>query len=110
MAAQQLRWNLTLAEQKLWQALKGRQLGIKFRCQHPIGRFIVDFYCPQCKLIIEVDGEIHTQQLGYDANRTEQLEAYGYQVLRFQNQEVMSNLEEVLRQIRQVLPPESTLT
>lgn len=62
-AARHLRRNLTPAEAYLWNALRCRQLvGLKFRCQHPVGRFIVDFYCPSCKLVIEVDGEIHTQQ------------------------------------------------
>lgn len=66
-AARLLRQQLTPAEAKLWEALRGHQLkGLKFRCQHPIGRFIVDFYCPSLKLVIEVDGSIHTQQQDYD--------------------------------------------
>ena len=66
-AAQRLRLNLTPAEQKLWKALQKRQLnGLKFRCQHAIGSFIVDFYCPQCRLVIELDGDIHNQQVEYD--------------------------------------------
>ncbi|MEB3885425.1 endonuclease domain-containing protein [Lyngbya sp. CCY1209] len=99
-AARDLRKQLTPAEAKLWQALRRRQLaGLKFRCQHPIGRFIVDFYCASCKLAIEVDGEIHTQQKDYDEARTEQLEVFGYQVLRFSNQEVLNNLPAVLSRI-----------
>lgn len=58
VAARRLRQNLTPAEKSLWQALKNRQLnGLKFRCQHPVGLFIVDFYCPQCRLVIELDGD-----------------------------------------------------
>ncbi|HEY9626260.1 MAG TPA: DUF559 domain-containing protein [Coleofasciculaceae cyanobacterium] len=99
-AARKLRQNLTPAEQVLWQALKNRQLnGLKFRCQHPVGSFIVDFYCPQCRLVIELDGEIHQQQLEYDIARTKQLSNFGYQIIRFSNQEVITNLNLVLNQI-----------
>jgi very-short-patch-repair endonuclease len=96
-AARRLRQQLTPAEDQLWSALRGRQLlGLKFRCQHAVGRFIVDFYCPSCKLVIEVDGDIHTQQKAYDEARTEQLESYGYRVLRFTNEEVLNDLQTVL--------------
>jgi very-short-patch-repair endonuclease len=99
-AARQLRQNLTPAEQTLWQALKNRQLnGLRFRCQHPLGSFIVDFYCPQCRLIVEVDGSIHSQQVEYDLARTKHLNQFGYQVVRFSNQDVMTNLNSVLQQI-----------
>lgn len=100
LAARRLRKNLTPAEQMLWQALRGRQLhGLKFRCQHPVGRFIVDFYCPQCKLVVELDGEVHNQQTEYDTARTEQLLAYGYRVLHFRNEEVFTNLNLVLEKV-----------
>lgn len=99
-AARRLRRELTPAESILWQALRGRQLeGLKFRCQHPVGRFIVDFYCPSAKLVIEVDGGIHDQQQAYDQARTEKLEAFGYRVLRFTNDQVMKDLSAVLEQI-----------
>jgi very-short-patch-repair endonuclease len=101
-AARQLRHRLTPAETKLWQALKNRQLGnLRWRCQHPIGRFIVDFYCPACRLIIEVDGGIHQQQQDYDLARTEHLQEYGYTVIRFSNEAVESNLETVLATIHE---------
>ncbi|MFM7439767.1 MAG: endonuclease domain-containing protein [Snowella sp.] len=101
-AARLLRKQLTPAEAKLWAALRGRQLkGLKFRCQHPIGRFIVDFYCPSLKLVIEVDGGIHTQQQDYDQARTDQLENFSYHVLRFTNDEVIHDLPKVLNQIIQ---------
>ena len=74
-AARRLRHNLTPAEQALWKVLRGRQLmGLKFRCQHPLGRFILDFYCPAHKLIIEVDGASHHARAEYDLVRTEQLQ------------------------------------
>ena len=110
-AARLLRQQLTPAEAKLWEALRGRQLkGLKFRCQHPIGRFIVDFYCPSLKLVIEVDGNIHTQQQDYDQARTDLLENFSYRVLRFTNDEVIHDLPKVLNQIIQAaqlqFPPE----
>lgn len=99
-AARQLRQHLTPAEAYLWNALRHRQLaGLKFRCQHPVGRFIVDFYCPSCKLVIEVDGAIHSQQEVYDEARTKQLELFGYRVVRVTNEEVMNDLQTVLARI-----------
>jgi very-short-patch-repair endonuclease len=110
-AARFLRQKLTPAEAILWEALRGRKLeGLKFRCQHPIGRFIADFYCPSLKLIIEIDGEIHTQQQDYDQARTDQLEDFGYSVLRFTNDEVINDLPKVLNRIIEAVqiqfPPE----
>ncbi|MBF2029561.1 MAG: endonuclease domain-containing protein [Oscillatoriales cyanobacterium C42_A2020_001] len=101
-AARRLRLHLTPAEALLWSALRKRQLaGLKFRCQHPMGRFIVDFYCPSCKLVIEVDGDVHTQQILYDEARTQQLQSFGYRVLRFTNEEVLNDLQTVLLHIAQ---------
>ncbi|MEM7063748.1 MAG: DUF559 domain-containing protein [Cyanobacteria bacterium P01_B01_bin.77] len=103
-AARWLRKHMTVAEQKLWAALKDRQLdGFKFRAQHPVGRFIVDFYCPACHLIIEVDGPIHHAQANYDVARTEQLESHGYEVLRFTNDEVINHLSNVLNTVHQTI-------
>jgi very-short-patch-repair endonuclease len=103
-AAKQLRKSLTPSEKKLWQALRGGKLaGLKFRRQHPIGNFILDFYCPAYKLVIEVDGEIHANQADYDFNRTAQLETHGYRVLRFQNEAVINHLETVLSAIIQTI-------
>ena len=90
----------TEAEQVLWGALQKKQVaGLKFRRQHPVGRFVLDFYCPSIKLVVEVDGGIHDSQLERDAARTRALEAYGHQVLRFTNDEVMRNLPSVLQRI-----------
>lgn len=107
-AARYLRQLLTPAETHLWNALRCRQLAkLKFRSQHPVGRFIVDFYCPSCKLIIEVDGGIHTQQKAYDEARTKQLQSFGYRVLRFSNEEVLHNLATVLTCIVQTAKTDS---
>lgn len=84
--ARELRWNMTDAERKLWAALRRRQiLGYRFRRQQPIGPYIADFFCPEAKLIIEVDGSQHGEELQAldDKRRTEWLEKNGYRVLRF---------------------------
>ncbi|MEO0376738.1 MAG: endonuclease domain-containing protein [Cyanobacteria bacterium P01_A01_bin.17] len=100
-AARQLRRQLTPAEATLWKALRNRRLGdLRFRRQHPIGNFIVDFCCPAKKLIIEVDGEIHQQQQDYGEARTEHLERFGYRVIRFSNEAVENNLQNALEAIR----------
>ena len=105
-AAKRLRQNLTPAEAKLWEALRGKRLeGLRFRCQHPVGNFILDFYCPSIKLVIEVDGEIHNSQIEYDAERTSKLREYGYTVLRFSNEQVINDLPEVLNRISNVACP-----
>lgn len=102
-AARKLRHNLTPAEAHLWEALRNKQLeGLRFRSQHPVGNFILDFYCPSCRLVIEVDGEIHASQTDYDSARTAKLAEYGYKVLRFSNEDVLGNLPEVLAEIRHV--------
>ena len=101
--ARELRRPMTPQETKLWQHLRGKQLyGIKFRRQHPIFRFILDFYCPQYKLVIEIDGESHAEpdQQRYDEARTAWLEEeQGLRVIRFANQDVDTNLEGVLAEI-----------
>lgn len=99
-AARRMRRNMTPAEKKLWKALKGKKLGgLKFRAQHPVGPFILDFYCPACKLVVELDGDVHEEQAGYDEARTQQLQDYGYRVIRFRNEEVLTDLPSVLEQI-----------
>jgi very-short-patch-repair endonuclease len=101
-AAKQLRKQSTPAEEILWQALRNRQLnGLRFRRQHPVGRFILDFYCPSAKLVIELDGAVHTNQQEYDTIRTHELETYGYRIIRFDNQQVLNDLDAVLDEIYQ---------
>jgi very-short-patch-repair endonuclease len=99
-AARDLRTNLTPAEDYLWRALKSKQLnGLRFRSQHPVGNFILDFYCASCKLVVEVDGSTHDDRQDYDLERTNVLETYGYFVLRFTNDEVLGNIDIVLAKI-----------
>lgn len=84
---------MTPAEQELWDALQNKRLdGLKFRRQHPVGPFILDFWCPACKLVVELDGEVHDGQMDYDDARTQQLRDYGYRVIRFRNEEVLNDL------------------
>jgi len=102
----ELRNSLTAAEAVLWLNLKGRQLRAKkFRRQVSIGRYIVDFYCPDCRLVIELDGERHFSLMmdEYEAQRTKYLAGQGLRVIRFENQELYENLEGVLEAIREAL-------
>ncbi|MCB0196359.1 MAG: endonuclease domain-containing protein [Anaerolineae bacterium] len=98
--AKELRWPMTPAETALWERLKNKQHhGLKFRRQHPIHHFIVDFYCHAHQLIIEVDGGIHEQQQDYDEARTEWLTQRDFNIIRFSNEEVLSNMKAVLQKI-----------
>ena len=98
--ARALRQKMTPAEEKLWQYLRNKRLnGLKFRRQHPLGPFIADFYCAEYRLVVEVDGPIHLQRSAEDAERTAQFEAFGYHVMRLRNEEILNNIDEVLRQI-----------
>ena len=99
-AASQLREQMTAAEQALWEALRDRKDGgLRFWAQHPVGQFILEFYCPACKLAVELDGSVHEDRREEDAARTAHLRAYGYHVLRFQNEEVLTNLALVTARI-----------
>jgi very-short-patch-repair endonuclease len=90
----------TLAEDLLWQRLRGGKVeGLKFRRQHAVGRFIVDFYCVTAGLVIEVDGPIHEYQRERDIERQAYLVAMGLKVLRFTNDEVISNIGQVVAAI-----------
>ena len=98
--ARQLRQTMTPAEQALWRSLRSRNLGdFKFRRQHPIGSFIVDFYCPEVKLAIEIDGDVHAGQEEYDAARSVWLQERGFTVIRFQNRDVLERLNDVAVEI-----------
>jgi very-short-patch-repair endonuclease len=105
--AGELRKQTTLAEKNLWTHLRlMREDGVHFRRQHAIGNYIVDFCAPRRKLIIELDGSQHLEQKEYDDERTKYLELRGYRVLRFWNNDVMNNLDDVLRVIWSVLKDE----
>ena len=99
--ARRLRSNLTDAEQRLWFHLRRKQIaGARFRRQHPIGPYVADFFCPDAKLIIEVDGGQHAEDSGV---RTAWLEAEGYRIIQFWNNDVLRNTEGVLLVIVEAL-------
>ena len=95
----------TEAENHLWQELRNHRLGVRFRRQHAIRQFIVDFVCLQAWLVIEVDGSIHADagQAEYDGGRTHNLQEAGFLVLRFTNEEVLHNTPQVLQTITEHL-------
>jgi very-short-patch-repair endonuclease len=100
--AHMLRKNMTPAERVMWDELKNRRtFKIRFRRQHPVDIFIVDFYCHEIKLAIEIDGEVHLQEnvFEYDDGRTHDLEKYGIKVLRFTNVEVVNHRGRVIKMI-----------
>lgn len=99
--AREMRQPQTPAEATLWRILRNRQTGFKFRRQHPIDRFIIDFYCADARMLIEIDGESHFEpkQQEYDKARTEYLEELGYKVIRFTNDDVRHNIHEVVSEI-----------
>jgi very-short-patch-repair endonuclease len=98
--ARELRTNLTDAERRLWQKLKRRQVaGVKFRRQQPIGPYIVDFVCLERRVVVEVDGGQHSEQLRQDERRNQWLEAQGYRILRFWNNDVLANTEVVAQTV-----------
>ena len=95
---QNLRNSVSVIERLLWSKIRNQQLGVKFRRQHGIGKYIVDFYCPDFQLVIELDGDSH-YQIGvqeYDRIRDEFMKGIGLRVLRFTNIEIMNNLDGVL--------------
>ena len=93
----------TQAEAIMWQLLKGKQLGISFRRQHIFGEYIVDFVCLECKLVVEIDGGYHAtlQQQENDILRTQWLNNYGFNVIRFTNEEVINATETVIKRIKE---------
>ena len=97
-----LRKTQTDAEEIVWQSLRNRKiLDFKFRRQHPLDRYIADFYCHEAKLVIEIDGGIHnrTENMEYDEGRNYALAEIGITVMRFTNAEIKENLEKVLGEI-----------
>ena len=99
--AREMRQPQTPAEATLWKHLRNRNLGYKFRRQHAIKFFIIDFYCAQMKLCIEIDGDTHLtrEQQEYDTARTEYLESLGRKVIRFTNNDVRFNIHAVVQAI-----------
>ena len=103
----ELRKESTPAERKLWSRLRNDQLGVTFRRQHAVGNYIPDFCSPKAKLIIELDGSQHLEQEKYDQERTKYLESHGYKVIRFWNNNVLNNIEEVILAIIYAVENES---
>ncbi|HEX6042535.1 endonuclease domain-containing protein [Longimicrobium sp.] len=98
--ARELRQEETYAERLLWRVLRNRAVnGLKFRRQHPLDGFVIDFFCAEARLCVELDGGIHDPQQERDAARTAQLEARGLRVIRFRNEEVENEMDSVLRRI-----------
>ena len=94
---------MTKAEAVLWKKLKDRKVfNTKFRRQHPVSIFIVDFYCHEYKLVIEVDGDIHNDEKAceYDLGRTEVLNKFGLKVIRFTNNQILYSLNTVIKKIQ----------
>jgi very-short-patch-repair endonuclease len=104
-AAREMRKQPTRAEDILWQRLRRHQLrGMKFRRQHLVGRYIVDFYCAEAKLVIEVDGPVHDYGKGDDKNRQDFIESTGLKVIRFSNDEVLEDIDTIVEKIAGCLP------
>ena len=102
--AKQLHRNMTEAESKLWTQLRAHRMGdVHFRNQHAIGNYIVDFRAPRKKLIIELDGSQHLDQKEYDEARAAFLKSKGYRIMRFWNNDVLNNIDSVLRVIYEAL-------
>ena len=104
--AAELRKSMTYAEKVLWQQLRNRKMeGLKFRRQHPVSIFIIDFYCHEKKLAIEVDGGIHlsADKKEWDENRTFELNELGINVLRLTNEEVVDSTQKAIERIKAYL-------
>jgi very-short-patch-repair endonuclease len=105
LRARELRSGATDAERRLWDRLRQRQLkGFRFRRQHPIDHYIVDFACIEAKLIVELDGSHHLDQAEADRRRTHDLEQLGYRVIRFWNDDVLLRTDDVANTIFDALP------
>jgi very-short-patch-repair endonuclease len=102
--ARELRKNMTEPEKILWSYIRKRQLyGMHFRRQHPYGIYILDFYCFEANLVIEIDGMIHLNRRDYDIERTKYLESTGLKVIRFNNKHIENSIEWVLDKINSYL-------
>ena len=104
--ARQLRQDLTESEKMLWEKLRNKQLGgYRFRCQHPVYRYILDFYCHETILAVEIDGNVHKERKAYDKYRDDLLKSIGIITLRVTTEEVLSDIELVLNNILSMLEP-----
>jgi very-short-patch-repair endonuclease len=103
MLARQLRKNSTLAEVLLWQKIKGKSYGYEFHRQVPLDEFIVDFYCHELHLAIEIDGSTHDYNFDHDDYRQKRLESFEITFIRFSDHDVKSNMNDVLRALEIVI-------
>ena len=103
--AKELRKSQTVSEKRLWKYLNNNQLGVKFRRQHPLSIYIVDFYCHKLKLVIEVDGGYHLdkEQKNQDDIRTRELEQLGLKVIRFTNEEIFENSNGIIDRLKRIM-------
>ena len=99
--AETLRKNMTIAEKIIWERLSKNQLKVRIRRQHPVWKYIADFYCHELKLIIEIDGEIHLKKENkeYDIGRENTLNEFGIEIIRFTNDQVINEIEYVINTI-----------
>ena len=105
IAARELRQVETETEKIMWESLRGKRLnGLKFRRQHPYEHYVLDFFCVEHQLVVELDGSVHdvSDQAAYDEERTGFLNEHGLRVIRFRNEEVKKNLPSVLQKIIEI--------
>jgi very-short-patch-repair endonuclease len=108
VAARNLRQELTAAEKIMWESLRGKRLnGLKFRRRHPYEHYVLDFFCVEHQLVVELDGSVHNlpDQIEHDEERTKFLNERGLKIIRFKNVEVEKNLPDVLRRIVEATTP-----
>jgi very-short-patch-repair endonuclease len=101
----ELRNAMTVPEIKLWELLnKSKILGLRFKAQHPIDKFIADFYCHSLKLVIEVDGAVHdlSENKEYDIGRTFELEKFEIKVIRFTNEQILNDIDNIKKEIMDI--------
>jgi len=102
--AKSLRNTMTHYEKLLWEKLKGKQIcGVRFRRQHAISFYIVDFYCHEAMLVVEVDGTVHSFKVDHDDGRSAEMEKFGIKIIRFTNSEVENNIDRVINRIEAIV-------
>ncbi|MFN2439219.1 MAG: endonuclease domain-containing protein [Chitinophagaceae bacterium] len=100
--AEELRKTMTGAEKIVWEKVCNKQLGVRIRRQHPIYKYIADYYCHELKLVIEIDGEIHLakENREYDISRDITLNEFGIQIIRFTNEQVINDTDQIIKEIK----------
>ncbi len=108
--AKELRKNSTLSEVLLWREINRKKLGVDFHRQKPIGNYIVDFYCPKLKLVIEIDGMSHSGKMAYDQKRDNYLKQIGLSVIHFSDDDIKQNLNSVLEYLKECIKKQKNIT